>query len=394
MDTPIKIETVDNIYGEISDIPFNNHTDNISKRHIMIVFGTRPETIKMCPLILKLKECNKFKITICFTGQHQDIALPIFKLFNITPDINLNIMTHNQTLHSISIKLLQEIEHVYNNYKPHLVLVHGDTTTSFIATLSAYYLQIPVGHVEAGLRTNNIYQPFPEEINRQIIDKIAILHFSPTAYSSQNLISENLSDIYTVGNTIVDAIYYILEYNRNNTQITSKSNKTNILVTCHRRENWGTPLINICLAINKLSELNNVTINFLTHPNQIVQKTITENINNKINILHHIDYNESIELICNSDIILTDSGGIQEEACTLGIPTLVLRNICERQEGVDIGILKLIGTSTQNIITETTLIINNLKNIKKKNTNIVNNIYGNGNTSQLITDILISSELF
>jgi UDP-N-acetylglucosamine 2-epimerase (non-hydrolysing) len=367
--------------------------DRVLPRHIMIVVGTRPEIIKMCPLIQKLKTIDTFKITVCFTGQHDTIGLPIFKLFNIVPDINLSIMTTNQTLHSLSIKLLQEMELIYNTYKPNLVLVHGDTSTSFISALSAYYLQIPVGHVEAGLRTYNIYQPFPEELNRQFIDKIALFHFSPTSYTSTNLVSEHTSGyIYTVGNTIVDAIHYILEYNTlhkiNNNIINPQH--INILVTSHRRENWGEPLQNICLALNQLILLDNITINFLTHPNQTVQNTINNTIisNINLNILQHLDYNKTIDIICKSDIILTDSGGIQEEACTLGIPTLVLRNTCERQEGIKLGVLKLVGTNTNNIIHETQHILQNITLIKSKYKTIAKNIYGNGNSSKNITDIL------
>jgi UDP-N-acetylglucosamine 2-epimerase (non-hydrolysing) len=362
----------------------------------MIVIGTRPEVIKMCPLILELKKIQEFKITVCFTGQHQTIALPIFNLFNIIPDINLNIMTHTQTLHSITIKILQEMEHIYNTYKPNLVLVHGDTTTSFTSALSAYYQQIPVAHIEAGLRTNNIYQPFPEEINRQFIDKISTIHFSPTQFTTDNLLKENIksTEIYTVGNTIVDAIYHILINNSLENLTDNITKNINILVTSHRRENWGEGLINICKALNFLIELPNICIKFLTHPNKIVQDTINTHINPNIQLLNHLDYNESIHLICKSDIILTDSGGIQEEACTLGIPTLVLRNTCERQEGIELGILTLVGTNTNNIITETQHIIDNLHHIKIKNTNIANNIYGNGNTSILISNILLESTLF
>lgn len=368
----------------------------------LFIFGTRPEFIKVAPLIKEFEKNKEFKTITCFTGQHLDLVKPLLKLFEIKPDINLNIMKPNQTLSMMSCTLMKEMELVYQQTKPDYVIVQGDTTSAMISGLCAFYQKIKIIHLEAGLRTYNKYEPFPEEINRQLIGRLADIHFAPTDITYNNLLKEfTQGEIHLVGNTVVNSVYYILnsnfskklsisdviiEYSNNFVDKNNVSsfllNKELVLITSHRRESWGKPIENICDAVRNIAcEYKNLVFIYLAHPNPFVLNTVNKlNDIDNVFILKSIPYQIMVNLINKSKFILTDSGGIQEEACILGKPTLVLRNTTERMEGVKIGTLKLVGTSTENIINE----VKNMKNFKYEKSNI----YGTKETCKNIIKIL------
>lgn len=354
-------------------------------KKIMLVFGTRPEAIKMVPLVKEFQKSPKeFKAIVCVTGQHREMLDQVLHLFEITPDYDLNIMKQGQDLYDVTARVLVGMRDVLKECTPDIVLVHGDTTTSTAAALAAYYQQIPVGHVEAGLRTHNVYSPWPEEMNRQITGRIATYHFSPTLLSKQNLLNEGVKDstITVTGNTVIDALYMVVDKIRNNKELENELDNTlkgsgydmkrlrdgrkMILITGHRRENFGDGFISMCRAIKDLTEkYPEVDFIYPMHLNPNVRKPIHEIFGEELSNLGNMFFIEALEylsfvyLMEKSTIILTDSGGVQEEAPGLGKPVLVMRDTTERPEALEAGTVKLVGTDYDKIVNRVSELLDN-----------------------------------
>jgi UDP-N-acetylglucosamine 2-epimerase (non-hydrolysing) len=361
---------------------------------ILSVFGTRPEAIKMAPVILKLQHTSGITSQVCVTGQHREMLDQALDLFQITPEFDLRIMRSGQTLSSITSEILLKINDIFEKFKPDIVLVHGDTTTAYATALAAFYKKIPIGHIEAGLRTGDINHPWPEEMNRRTIDMLSSILFAPTLSAKECLLAEGYPDesIFVTGNTVIDSLKIIYNRIKNDLclqkkideQLNLPQNKKIILVTGHRRENFGHSLENICDALLKISQRNDVAIFYPVHMNPNVYNVVFERLSQRKNIylIKPLDYIGFIYLMSRSYLILTDSGGIQEEAPSLGKPVLVMRNKTERPEGVQIGTVKLVGTETKNIVTECnsllddTVLYNRIQNTK--------NPYGDGLASERI----------
>ncbi|MBX8935961.1 UDP-N-acetylglucosamine 2-epimerase (non-hydrolyzing) [Enterococcus hulanensis] len=358
----------------------------------MVVFGTRPEAIKMAPLVKALEKDSRFKPIVVVTGQHRQMLDQVLKVFSITPDYDLNIMEQEQTLTSITMKVLAELDAVLKIERPDMVLVHGDTTTTFSASLSAFYNQIAIGHVEAGLRTWDKYSPFPEEMNRQLTDVMTDLYFAPTNQSKENLLKENHPDnkIFVTGNTAIDAMRYTVtdEYNAD---ILSKDKK-NILITMHRRENLGKSMENVFHAVNRLvAEFEDIQVIFPIHKNPAVRKLAADTLTktDRIKIIEPLDVIDFHNIASRCYLILTDSGGVQEEAPSLGVPVLVLRDTTERPEGIAAGTLKLVGTEEDSVYKSTKELLLNMELYKKMST--AKSPYGDGYASERILDAIYSS---
>lgn len=370
---------------------------------ILIVFGTRPEAIKMAPLVKHFqKYSQKFETAVCVTAQHREMLDQVLQLFDIEPQYDLNIMKPNQDLFDISTKIITSLKPVLKEFNPDLVLVHGDTTTTFSASLAAFYAGIPVGHVEAGLRTGNKRAPFPEEMNRKLTGAIADIHFSPTNASKENLIREGvcINDIYVTGNTVIDALLSVVEKVRNDNFLREKFsrdfsfldvNKKLILVTGHRRENFGTGFENICHALADIAENNSdVEILYPVHLNPNVRKPVSDilekrNLKN-VHLIDPVDYLPFVYLMDRCYLIITDSGGVQEEAPSLGKPVLVMRETTERPEAVKAGTVLLVGTERKKIVKET---IDLLKNKEKyQSMSKAHNPYGDGKAAEKIVEII------
>ena len=369
---------------------------------IMLVFGTRPEAIKMCPLVKEFqKRTEEFKTIVCVTGQHREMLDQVLKIFDVKPDIDLNIMKQGQDLYDVTSKVLLGMRDVLKEVQPHVVLVHGDTTTSTAAALAAFYQQIPVGHVEAGLRTHNIYSPWPEEMNRQITSRIASYNFSPTTLSRQNLLDEGVvaDRIFVTGNTVIDALHMVvnkIKCDNGLSQILEKQifahgydmgrisqDRRMVLITGHRRENFGEGFIHICKAIQTLSQrFPNVDFVYPMHLNPNVRKPIHEVFGEQLDglgnmfFIEPLEYVEFVYLMEKSSIVLTDSGGIQEEAPGLGKPVLVMRDTTERPEALEAGTVKLVGTDFNKIVTEVSMLLED-DNAYEKMSKAVNP-YGDG----------------
>jgi len=366
-------------------------------RKVLLVFGTRPEAIKMAPLYHEFKKYpDNFDTKICVTAQHREMLDQVLEFFNIVPDYDLDLMMPGQSLFQITANVLIEIESVLNDFQPDIVFVQGDTTTTFTASLAAYYKKIRVAHLEAGLRSFDKYSPFPEEINRSLSSVIADYHFTPTDRNKDNLHSEGYKEnIFVVGNTVIDALLLGLNIikSKKETDFTEYFNfidfsKKLILVTSHRRESFGKPFENICYALKDIAGRNDVEIIYPVHLNPNVQKPVNEILSGleNIHLIKPLDYPKLIWLMNKSFMVLTDSGGIQEEAPSLGKPVLVMREVTERQEGIDAGTAKLVGTDRQKIISETETLLTNTdayKNMAQKK-----NPYGDGTTSSQIIEIL------
>ncbi len=387
------------------------NTKSIKK--IMLVFGTRPEAIKMAPLILEFKKNQyKFETKVCVTGQHKEMLEQVLDFFSVIPDYNLNIMKPHQDLYDVTSNVMLGLREVFQKEKPDFVLVHGDTTTCMAASLAAFYQQINVVHVEAGLRTNNMYSPWPEEINRQITSRIAKYHFAPTELSKNNLLQENISEniIDITGNTVIDALLIAQDIIKSNKEVEKdvvlalatmgydlkrlENGKKMVLITGHRRENFGQGFLNICHAIRKLSQ-NFPDIDFVypMHLNPNVRSTIKSvfpDFNNIANLffIEPLEYREFVYLMSKSYLILTDSGGVQEEAPSLGKPVLVMRDTTERPEAVMAGTVKLVGSDTNKIFEETKRLIENKIDYMEACKAI--NPYGDGKACERI----ISNEIF
>ena len=341
-------------------------------KKILLVFGTRPEAIKMAPLVKKLQaNPEEFQTIVCVTGQHREMLDQVLRLFDITPDYDLNIMKPNQDLYDITSRILLGMRDVLKEVQPDIVLVHGDTTTSMAAALAAFYQQIPVGHVEAGLRTGNVYSPWPEEMNRLMTGRISTVHFSPTPLSKQNLLQEHVDEakIVVTGNTVIDALQMVVERLKNDEQLSGEvkekvlnmgydvnrlsEDRRMVLITGHRRENFGEGFLNICHAIKNLSEkYPNVDFVYPMHLNPNVRKPVLEILGegaDNVYLIEPLDYLPFVYMMQHSTLILTDSGGVQEEAPGLGKPVLVMRDTTERPEAVEAGTVLLVGTNREKI---------------------------------------------
>lgn len=370
---------------------------------ILCVFGTRPEAIKMAPLALALAADERFDAKVCVTGQHREMLDQVLKLFDIEPDFDLNIMKPRQDLTDITTAILQGMKLVFSEFKPDVVLVHGDTATTFAASLAAYYQQIPVAHVEAGLRTGNLYSPWPEEANRKLTGVLAKLHFAPTETSRGNLLREGIDpeSIFVTGNTVIDALLDVVERLDQNSALKAEaaapfnfiaSQRKLILVTGHRRENFGGGFERICQALVKVaSEHPEVDIVYPVHLNPNVREPVNRLLAGISNIylIEPLDYLPFIYLMCRSYIILTDSGGIQEEAPSLGKPVLVMRDTTERPEAVSAGTVRLVGTVTDDIAQALDHLLND--HVAYNTMTHAHNPYGDGKSCERILDALFES---
>ena len=382
-------------------------------RKVLLVFGTRPEAIKMAPLVMELqKQKERIETVVCVTGQHREMLDQVLEIFDIKPDYDLNIMKRGQDLYDVTARVLTGMREVLKEIKPDIVLVHGDTTTSTAAALAAFYQQIPVGHVEAGLRTHNIYSPWPEEMNRLLTGRLATYHFSPTPLSRNNLIKESINDrnIIVTGNTVIDALYWVVDKIKNNKELDNElesvlskagydvnrldNGKKMVLITGHRRENFGDGFINMCTAIKDLTvKYPNVDFVYPMHLNPNVRKPIHEVFGKDLSGLKNMFFIEPLEylsfvyLMEKSSIVLTDSGGIQEEAPGLGKPVLVMRDTTERPEALDAGTVKLVGTDYNKIVNEVSSLIDDKAAYEKMSKAV--NPYGDGLACGRIVNALL-----
>ena len=370
-------------------------------KKILFVFGTRPEAIKMAPVIKAFKDEKIFDTKVCVTAQHRQMLDQVLDIFDIKPDYDLNIMERGQDLFDITANVLSGMKNVLSEYSPDLVLVHGDTSTTSATAIAAFYQKIKVGHVEAGLRTGNIYSPWPEEVNRQISGVIANYHFAPTKTSLENLLKENKNkeNILVTGNTVIDALFLVLDKIEKDEKLKNKilksisdqykfnNDRKIILVTGHRRENFGEGFTNICKALKKIADSNHdVDIVYPVHLNPNVQKPVKNILSNSKNIylIDPLSYENFIYLMSKSYFIITDSGGVQEEAPSLGKPVLVLRNTTERPEAVEAGTVKLVGTNFEAIVNESQKFLDDEKEYKKMSK--AHNPYGDGSASKRIVN--------
>ncbi|WP_027631817.1 non-hydrolyzing UDP-N-acetylglucosamine 2-epimerase [Clostridium hydrogeniformans] len=366
------------------------------KIKVMTIFGTRPEAIKMAPLIKELSKCEEIESRVCVTGQHREMLDQVLKIFNITPDFDLDIMKSRQSLTGVTNKVLEGLEELFKIYTPDIVLVHGDTTTTFASSLASFYKQIKIGHVEAGLRTFDKYSPFPEEINRKLTGAMADLHFAPTNTSKNNLLIEGIKedDIFITGNTVIDAMNATIEesYKFKMEELNSidYGNKKVIMVTAHRRENWGEGIENICISLKKIIENNkDVEVVYLVHPNPVVREVVEKYLNglDRIHLLNPLDTKETHNLMNKVYMIMTDSGGFQEEAPHLGKPVLVFRDVTERPEAVKAETVKLVGTNVEYIVEKAQVLINSKEEYDKMTMAI--NPYGDGKASKRIMETIL-----
>ena len=383
-------------------------------KKIMLVFGTRPEAIKMCPLVKEFqKRKDEFETIVCVTGQHREMLDQVLKIFDVKPDIDLNIMKQGQDLTDVTVRILNGMRDVFKECKPDVVLVHGDTTTSTAAALAAFYAQILVGHVEAGLRTHNIYSPWPEEMNRQITGRIATYNFSPTPLSEKNLQEEKAhGNIYVTGNTVIDALHMVVEKLKNDTVLAEEQNKVLleagydvtrlangkklVLITGHRRENFGDGFIRMVTAMKDLSEkYKDVDFVYPMHLNPNVRKPIHEVFGEDLTrpnffFIEPLQYLEFVHLMNKANIVLTDSGGIQEEAPGLGKPVLVMRDTTERPEALASGTVHLVGTDYDKIVNEVSTLLDDPKAYESMSQAV--NPYGDGQACRRIADALAGKE--
>lgn len=360
-------------------------------KKILLVFGTRPEAIKMCPLVNELKKRNGIETIVCVTGQHRQMLDQVLDIFQIIPDYDLSIMKNHQTLFDITINILDKIKRILELEKPDIVLVHGDTSTAFTTALASFYLQIPVGHVEAGLRTYNVFSPYPEEFNRQVISIISQFNFAPTELSKSNLLKEGKQEeaIYVTGNTAIDALKTTIKFTYEHKDLDWAKGSRVIMITAHRRENIGEPMQHMFRAIKRvLDEYLDVKAIYPIHMNPAVRKIADEIFHgdNRIRIIEPLDVLDFHNFLSRSYLILTDSGGIQEEAPSLGKPVLVMRDTTERPEGIAAGTLKLVGTNEDTIYKCFKQLLEDEKEYKKMCS--ANNPYGDGYASKKIADIL------
>ncbi|WP_066871785.1 non-hydrolyzing UDP-N-acetylglucosamine 2-epimerase [Clostridium mediterraneense] len=368
----------------------------MDKIKILTIFGTRPEAIKMAPLVKELEKRGEIESKVCVTAQHREMLDQVLELFEIKPDFDLDIMKTRQSLTGITNRILEGLEELFAKEKPDMILVHGDTTTTFSSGLAAFYQQIRVGHVEAGLRTFDKYFPFPEEMNRKLTGALADLHFSPTPGSKNNLLREGIheEDIYITGNTVIDAMAHTVEddyvFETEELNKIDFKNKKVIMVTAHRRENWGEGIDNICEALGNIVDNNeDVELVYLVHLNPVVKDVVHAKLGNKerVHLLSPLDTKETHNLMNKCFMVMTDSGGLQEEAPHLGKPVLVLRGVTERPEAVEAGTVKLVGTNVEVIVNEANALINDEAYYNKMSKAV--NPYGDGKASERIVDAIL-----
>lgn len=360
-------------------------------KKVMLVFGTRPEAIKMCPLVNELKTRKNIETIVCVTGQHRQMLDQVLEAFNVVPDYDLSIMKERQTLFDVTTNILNRIKDVLEKENPDVVLVHGDTSTTFVTALACFYLQIPVGHVEAGLRTYNIYSPYPEEFNRQAVSIISQYNFAPTELSKQNLINEGKKEesIFVTGNTAIDALKTTVKDDYQHPELQWAKGSRLILITAHRRENLGEPMKHMFKAIKRvMDEHDDVKAIYPIHMNPAVRETANSILGNdkRIHIIEPLEVLDFHNFLARSYMILTDSGGIQEEAPSLGKPVLVMRDTTERPEGIEAGTLKLVGTEEETIYQAFSQLLNDENEYKKMSH--ASNPYGDGFACKRIADIL------
>ena len=360
-------------------------------KKIMLVFGTRPEAIKMCPLVAELKKRKEFITLVCVTGQHRQMLDMVLEAFAVQPDYDLSVMKDQQTLFDVTTNVLNRIRAVLEKEKPDVVLVHGDTSTTFSTALACFYLQIPVGHVEAGLRTYNIYSPYPEEFNRQAVSIISKYNFAPTEFSKQNLIREGRdpAGIYVTGNTAIDALRTTVRENYSHPELEWAQGSRLVMITAHRRENLGAPMQHMFRAIRRvMDEHPDVKAIYPIHMNPVIRKTASEYLkdDDRIHVIEPLDVLDFHNFLNKSYLILTDSGGIQEEAPSLGKPVLVMRDTTERPEGIAAGTLRLVGTEEKTIYNEFTRLLEDKCAYEKMSK--ASNPYGDGHACERIADIL------
>lgn len=358
---------------------------------VMLVFGTRPEAIKMCPLVNELKSRESIKTVVCVTGQHRQMLDMVLDAFNVKPDYDLSIMKEKQTLFDITSNILLSIKSVLEEVKPDVVLVHGDTSTTFVTALACFYMQIPVGHVEAGLRTYNIYSPYPEEFNRQAVSIISKYNFAPTELSKNNLIKEGKeeSNIYVTGNTAIDALKTTVRDNYTHPELEWAKGSRLIVITAHRRENLGEPMHNMFRAIRRIIDENpDIKAIYPIHMNPVVRNAAEAELGDcdRIHIIEPLDVLDFHNFLARCYLILTDSGGVQEEAPSLGKPVLVMRDTTERPEGIEAGTLKLVGTEEETIYKNFKELLTNKEAYDKMSK--ASNPYGDGFACKRIADIL------
>lgn len=360
---------------------------------VMSIFGTRPEAIKMAPVILEMERCkNEISSVVCVTAQHREMLDSVLDTFGITPDYDLNIMKKGQTLDSITGTILDGLNDILEKESPDLVLVHGDTTTTFASALSAFYHKIPVGHVEAGLRTHNLYSPYPEEANRQMVGNIAELHFTPTMLSLKNLLQENKDPekIFVTGNTAIDALKTTVKKEYDSPVLQWAGDHRILLLTAHRRENWGEPLKRVFTAVNRLTQkYPDIRVIYPCHMNPAVRGMADEMFgsNDHVRVIEPLEVTDFHNMIRKSYLVLTDSGGIQEEGPSLGKPVLVVRDTTERPEGVEAGTLKLVGTSIENIIKQVSRLLDDENEYERMSR--TENPYGDGHASEKIVNAIL-----
>lgn len=360
-------------------------------KKVMLVFGTRPEAIKMCPLVKELKTRKNIETIVCVTGQHREMLKQVLDCFEVVPDYNLDIMQDKQTLFDVTTNIINKMRNVLEKVKPDVVLVHGDTSTTFVTSLCAFYMQIPVGHVEAGLRTYDIYSPYPEEFNRQATGIIAKYNFAPTEVAKQNLLREgkDASTIFVTGNTAIDALKTTVKENYENPIFNWVGNDRLIMLTAHRRENLGQPLENMFKAIKRIvDEYENIKVVYPVHKNPLVREKANKILGNdeRIKLIEPLEVIVFHNLLARAHIIMTDSGGIQEEAPSLGKPVLVMRNTTERPEGIKAGTLKLVGTNEENVYKNLKLLLDSKEEYEEMSK--ASNPYGDGHACKKIADIL------
>ena len=364
-------------------------------KKIMLVFGTRPEAIKMCPLVNELKNRKNIITKVCVTGQHRQMLDQVLEIFGVVPDYDLTIMKDKQTLFDNTTNILNKIKQVLETEKPDVVLVHGDTSTTFVTALACYYLQITVGHVEAGLRTYNIYSPYPEEFNREAVSIISRYNFAPTEVSKQNLIREgkNPDTVYVTGNTVIDALKTTVRDDYTHPELEWAKESRLILLTAHRRENLGEPMHSMFRAIRRIvEETPDVKVIYPIHMNPLVRKAADEELKgcDRIHLIEPLDVLDFHNFMARSYLILTDSGGIQEEAPSLGKPVLVMRDTTERPEGIEAGTLKLVGTNEEVIYIEFKKLLADKNEYNKMSK--ASNPYGDGYACKRIADVLESEK--
>lgn len=362
-------------------------------KKVMLVFGTRPEAIKMCPLVNEIKTRSGLQTVVCVTGQHRQMLDQVLNAFSVVPDYDLSIMKDKQTLFDVTTAILEKVKGVLEQEKPDVVLVHGDTSTTFATALACFYLQIPVGHVEAGLRTYNIYSPYPEEFNRQVVSIISKYNFAPTKFSEQNLLKEGKgpSTVYVTGNTAIDALKTTVREDYTHPELDWAKGSRLIMITAHRRENLGEPMQHMFRAIHRvMNEHPDVKAIYPIHMNPIVRETANAIFgdDDRVHIIEPLDVLDFHNFLSRSYLILTDSGGIQEEAPSLGKPVLVMRDTTERPEGIAAGTLKLVGTHEKTIYEEFTRLLSDHSEYEKMSK--ASNPYGDGFACKRIADILLS----